>query len=152
MRALAFAALVAIFAASSARAGAARTTISVQAPKATLHLEVADISAEREYGLMNRTSLAPHAGMIFVFAQDALLGFWMKNTLIPLDMVFVRGDGTISSIAANVPASTTQTPDASVARRIGRGKFVIELAAGEAARDGLRPRLRLELPDLESRD
>ncbi|MBV8355035.1 MAG: DUF192 domain-containing protein [Candidatus Eremiobacteraeota bacterium] len=101
---------------------------------------------------MNRTSLAPHAGMIFVFAQDALLGFWMKNTLIPLDMVFVRGDGTISSIAANVPASTTQTPDDQVARRAARGKYVIELGAGEAARDGLRVGLHLALPHLESRD
>ena len=127
-------------------------TVSVHARKATLHLEVADISAEREYGLMNRTSLTPHGGMIFVFGHDTTLYFWMKNTLIPLDMVFVHADGTVSSIAANVPASTPQTPDESVARRIGQGKFVIELAAGEAARDGLRPGMRLELPHLESRD
>ena len=127
-------------------------TITINAPKEKLNLEVADTFKTREYGLMNRTSLAPHSGMIFVFAYDAQQGFWMKNTLIPLDMIFVRADGTIDSIAANVPASTPQTPDSAVATREGRGRYVIELAAGEARRAGLHAGLRLQIPKLEPKD
>jgi uncharacterized membrane protein (UPF0127 family) len=126
--------------------------IAITAPKEKLNLEVADTFKTREYGLMNRTSLAPHSGMIFVFAYDGQEDFWMKNTLIPLDMIFVRADGTIDSIAADVPASTPQTPDSAVATRQGRGKYVIELAAGEAQRAGLHPGLRLRIPKLEAKD
>lgn len=125
-------------------------TITIAAPRAQLTLEVADTPEAREYGLMFRTSLAPHHGMIFVFSNDGQLGFWMKNTLIPLDMVFVRSSGTIDSIAADVPASKAGDDD--VAQRAGHGKYVIELPAGEARRDGLHPGLRIAIPPLEARD
>src|SRR5579872_747891 len=127
-------------------------TVIVSAPNEKLHLEVADTFKTREYGLMNRTSLAPHTGMIFVFGYDSQQSFWMKNTLIPLDMIFVRANGTIDSIASDVPASTPQTPDDLVATRQGHGKYVIELAAGEAQRAGLHPGLRLQIPKLEPKD
>ena len=129
---------------------AALHTVTVAAPSAKLTLEVADTPQAREYGLMFRTALAKHRGMIFVFSFDGRQGFWMKNTLIPLDMVFVRANGTIDSIADNVPAS--KLGDDNVARRDGEGKYVIELPAGEARRDGLRPGLRLAIPPLEARD
>jgi uncharacterized membrane protein (UPF0127 family) len=129
---------------------AALHTVSVSAPNAKLTLEVANTPESREYGLMFRTSLAPHHGMIFVFSFDSRQGFWMKNTLIPLDMVFVRANGTIDSIADNVPAS--KIGDENVAQREGEGKYVIELPAGEARRDGLRPGLRIAIPPLEVRD
>ncbi|MGH7661047.1 MAG: DUF192 domain-containing protein [Vulcanimicrobiaceae bacterium] len=129
---------------------AALHTVSVAAPNAKLTLEVADTSESREYGLMFRTALAPHHGMIFVFSSDGRQGFWMKNTLIPLDMIFVRSNGTIDSIADNVPAS--KAGDDIVAERVGEGKYVIELPAGEARRDGLHPGLRITIPPLEARD
>jgi uncharacterized membrane protein (UPF0127 family) len=75
--------------------------------------------------------------MIFVFDKDSKQEFWMKNTLIALDMVWVRASGTVDTVAANVPKSTRTTPDDAVARRAGTGKYVIELAAGEAAADGI---------------
>lgn len=125
--------------------------ITVQAPNEKLTLEVADTSATREYGLMFRTQLAPHAGMIFVFSSDERQGFWMKNTLIPLDMLFVRANGTIDSIAADVPAQSAQTPGEEI-RREGYGKYVVELAAGEAKRAGLHPGLKLTIPKLEPHD
>jgi len=125
-------------------------TVTVTAPRATLKLEVADTPAAREYGLMFRTHLASHGGMIFVFAFDGPQQFWMKNTLIPLDMIWVRADGTVDSVAANVPAS--RVGDDNVAIRDGHGKYVIELAAGEAQRAGLHPGLKLSLPHLEPRD
>jgi len=126
-------------------------TITIQAPNEKLTLEVADTVATREYGLMFRTQLASHGGMIFVFTSDERQGFWMKNTLIPLDMLFVRSNGTIDSIAADVPAQSAQTPGEEI-RRDGYGKFVIELAAGEAKRAGLHAGLKLTIPKLEPRD
>jgi uncharacterized membrane protein (UPF0127 family) len=57
---------------------------------------------------MFRTELADNAGMVFPFPEPRVASFWMKNTVIPLDIIFVRADGTIESIAANtVPYSTT---------------------------------------------
>ena len=88
---------------------------------------------------MNRTKLARHTGMIFVFEQDAPVEFWMKDTLIPLDMVFVAADGTVRNVAANVPVVATNTPDDRIPRRDGTGQFVIELPANEAAADGIKP-------------
>ena len=65
-------------------------------------VEVAESNAQQAQGLMFRTRLAPDKGMIFPFFQDRVAGFWMKNTVISLDIIFVRRDGTIESIAANI--------------------------------------------------
>ncbi len=83
--------------------------------------------------------------MLFVFPEpgDQRRDFWMKDTIAPLDMVFVRADGTVSSVAARVPATKPGTPDDRIARRNGIGRFVIELAAGGAAAAGLKPGSRL---------
>ena len=88
---------------------------------------------------MYRTALGRHTGMIFVFDRDQPVNFWMKNTLIPLDMVFIAADGRVRTVAANVPASTTKTPEDEIARRAGSAKYVLELGAGEASLDGLTP-------------
>ncbi|MCF2515478.1 DUF192 domain-containing protein [Sphingomonas sp. G124] len=69
-------------------------------------VEVARTPGEQQTGLMNRASLSPDRGMIFPFDAPQYASFWMKNTLIPLDMIFVRADGTIANIEANtVPLS-----------------------------------------------
>ena len=117
--------------------------IALSAPAAQLRVEVASTEEQREYGLMNRTSLPAHTGMIFVFERDAPIEFWMKNTLVPLDMVFVDGKGVVRSIAVNVPSVPLSTPDEKIPRRYGRARFVIELPANEASADGLRPGVRL---------
>jgi uncharacterized membrane protein (UPF0127 family) len=112
--------------------------ITITAPKAALAVRVANTYATREYGLMCITSLAPHTGMVFVFSDgDLRRSFWMKNTLIPLDMVFVRKNGRVDTVAANVPSTTPATTDLDIPWRYGIGTYVIELAAGEAARDGI---------------
>lgn len=73
-----------------------------------VQVEVVDTEEEREYGLMNRTSLAPEKGMLFVFENSRVRSFWMKNTLIPLDMVFIGEDGSIVDINRNaIPLSET---------------------------------------------
>ncbi len=117
--------------------------LDVRAPKARLHLEIADNEAARERGLMFRTTLAPHTGMVFVFQRDDAVTFWMKNTLISLDMVFLGADGRVRTVSAKVPATFSDTPEPQIPRRSGRARYVLELPAGEAVRDGLRPGARL---------
>jgi uncharacterized protein len=118
-------------------------TIDVQAPKATLHLQVAATEEQRELGLMSVTNLPVHTGMIFVFDQDGPVDFWMKDTFIPLDMVFVGADGRVRSVAAKVPSTQADTPDDQIPRRHGDAKYVIELPAGDASKDGITNGARL---------
>ncbi len=97
-------------------------------------VELADSDVERETGLMFRTELARDAGMLFVYPQDQFIGLWMRNTLIPLDMVFIRADGTVSSVAKGaVPHDETPIVSKEPLRA------VLELAAGEADRIGVKP-------------
>lgn len=113
--------------------------VTVHAPHAALRLEIAATESARERGLMDRNVLPPRTGMLFIFPDDGPVEFWMKNTRVPLDMVFVGRDGLVRSVADAVPVVPAQTPDGDIPRRRGRARFVIELPAGEAARDGLRP-------------
>jgi len=126
-------------------AASALPAVTIAAPKAQLHLEVARTLEQREYGLMNRTSVPEHTGMIFVFADDAPISFWMKDTLVPLDMVFVGGDGVVRAVFPNVAVLPPSTPDSAIPLETARAKYVIELAAGEARKDGLAPGVKLDL-------
>ncbi len=112
-----------------------------------LVVAVASDDRSQELGLMCVTHLRAHRGMLFVFANDDDHGFWMKNTLVPLDMVWVTDKGVVTMVAAHVPASTRETPDARVARRTGYGKYVIELPSGEAAADGVATGVTLHFSD-----
>ena len=74
-------------------------------------VELANDPESQASGLMYRKELAPNAGMLFDFGRPRFVSFWMKNTYIPLDMLFVRADGTIASIEPNaVPLSTETIP------------------------------------------
>jgi uncharacterized membrane protein (UPF0127 family) len=96
-------------------------------------VEVAQTAEEQAQGLMFRKSLGPNAGMLFPFEPPRPASFWMKNTLIPLDMIFVRPDGTIGRIAANtVPHSLEQVAFGEPAAA------VLEIAGGRAAQLGIR--------------
>lgn len=84
-------------------------------------------------GLMYRNALSPDRGMIFPFEQPRQASFWMRNTLIPLDMIFIRADGTIANIAANtVPMS--EVPVLSE----GNVAAVLEIAGGRSAELGIK--------------
>lgn len=97
-------------------------------------VEIARTQEEQATGLMNRSELAPDRGMIFPFAPPRDASFWMKNTLIPLDMIFVAADGSIANIAANtVPLSLEPVPSE------GPVGAVLELAGGRAAELGIKP-------------
>lgn len=90
-------------------ANLAQTTVCITsgARTRTFTVEIARSSMEQARGLMFRTELADNAGMIFPFPEAKVASFWMKNTVIPLDIIFIRANGTIESIAENtVPYST----------------------------------------------
>lgn len=121
--------------------------VALNAPKAALCVRVARTEEQRERGLMFVTHLPQHTGMIFVFGKDAPVAFWMKDTLIPLDMVFVSADGTVRRVFARVPVVPRTLPDSEIPLEQAEAKYVIELPAGEAAKDGLQPGARvLPLP------
>jgi uncharacterized membrane protein (UPF0127 family) len=98
-------------------------------------VEVADTPMKSEYGLMCRRSLAPDRGMLFTFKGPAMdRAFWMRNTLIPLDIIYIRPDGRVLSVAANAqPLNEMPIPAG------GPTKAVLELPAGRAAQIGLIP-------------
>lgn len=100
----------------------------------SFQVEIADSEMEREYGLMCRRSLAADRGMLFLFARAEPQMFWMRNTLIPLDIIYIGANGRVVSISRNV-----QALDESGAPSAGPAKFVLELAAGRAAQIGLLP-------------
>jgi uncharacterized membrane protein (UPF0127 family) len=121
--------------------------LEVRTPRGILRLAVANTEPQRQHGLMNVPFVPAGQGMIFVFSDgDADRGFWMKDTITPLDMVFVRRDGSVSSVEVNVPATPPKTPDDKVARRNGAGQYVIELGAGQAGQFGLLPGSRMVIP------
>lgn len=126
--------------------------VVIATPTETLTLAVANSYPLREHGLMFRTALEPHTGMLFVFPSENVVEFWMKNTLIPLDMVFVDRNGVVTTVAGNVPATTPATPDRDIPRRSGRAKFVLELRAGEAANDGLKPGAFVRIPPVSAQE
>ncbi|MFL6753764.1 MAG: DUF192 domain-containing protein [Sphingomicrobium sp.] len=102
-------------------------------------VEVAATAEQQERGLMFRNSLAPDRGMIFPYDPPQDVAFWMKNTLIPLDMVFIRADGTIARIAANTtPQSLDPVPSGEPIAA------VLEIRGGRSAELGVREGDRVE--------
>jgi uncharacterized membrane protein (UPF0127 family) len=97
-------------------------------------VEFAGTDLKREYGLMCRRSLAPDHGMLFDFKTPQETSFWMRNTLIPLDIVYIRADGRVLSIARNA-APLDETPLDSG----GPIRGVLEIPGGRAAQIGLLP-------------
>lgn len=96
-------------------------------------IELALNDSERARGLMFREKLGPYEGMLFDFMQEQPVSFWMKNTLIPLDMLFIGADGTIRSIHANaVPQSTDAIPGGYPVRA------VLEINGGSARLLGIK--------------
>ena len=126
--------------------------LEVRTGRTTLRLAVASTEAQREHGLMNVPFVPAGQGMLFAFpGGDELRGFWMKDTITPLDMVFVRSDGVITMIAENVPATMPNTPDNKIARRQALAKYVIELGARESERIKLEPGMQLYIEAVDAK-
>jgi hypothetical protein len=107
---------------------------------------LAKTPAEREKGLMFVKHLPDGQGMLFDFKSEQDVAMWMKNTYIPLDMLFIRGDGRIARIAANTtPMSTAIIPSVVPVRA------VLEIAGGTCARLGIKPGDRVAFPIFSGR-
>jgi uncharacterized protein len=114
------------------------TITSAQGKKHRFTVEVARTPDEQSYGLMNRQSMAPDHGMIFPYEPAQAVAFWMKNTLIPLDMVFISPGGRILRIETAVPLSLEP---------VGSGdavEAVLELNGGRTAELGIATGDRVE--------
>jgi len=117
-----------------------RSVLIIDTTRAPVRFEVEVVADEaaRSRGLMYRKQLGRNAGMLFEFPDDDYRVFWMKNTILPLDMLFIRKDGTVSSIAADTtpysesPISSTEPVRA-----------VLEINSGRAAALGIVPGSRV---------
>ena len=97
-------------------------------------IEMADTEPRREHGLMFRKQMGAYEGMLFDFFREQPVAFWMKNTLIPLDMVFIAADGTVRHVHANAtPMSTDSIPSEAAVRG------VLEINGGTARLLGIKP-------------
>jgi uncharacterized membrane protein (UPF0127 family) len=141
---------------ASAQPGAVRTApsglalipleISSRGRRHAFTVEVARTSGEQAQGLMFRQRLGANEGMLFPFPSPRPASFWMKNTLIPLDMIFIRSDGSIARVAANtVPGSLDPV---AVGEPVAA---VLELRGGRAAELGIGEGDRVSWPGGPSR-
>jgi uncharacterized membrane protein (UPF0127 family) len=122
-------------------AGLEQAPLTIHSGSAThrFTVEVARTPDQQEMGLMNRPSIPPDRGMIFPYDPPAAVAFWMKNTLAPLDMIFIRADGMIARIAAQtVPLSLDQVPSGEPVAA------VLEIAGGRSAELGIKAGDRVE--------
>ena len=133
---------------AASRSAAETTPLTIETAAGlslAFHVELARTEAEREQGLMYREKLASDAGMLFLYPTERPVAFWMKNTLIPLDMLFIRRDGTILSIAERtVPLSEAAIPSD------GPVTAVLEINGGVVSHLGIKPGDRVECEALRS--
>lgn len=134
MRSLALACLVAILA-TSAWAACRDDQVFLRGDwgQARFSIEIADDANEQALGLMHRERLASSAGMLFLYDTPRRLSFWMRNTLIPLDIIFVDADGVVRRVHHNaVPLDETPIPGGSLDLQA-----VLEINGGLARRMGI---------------
>ena len=141
-------ALVGLFVAASLARPIGQQTVEI-ATKSGVHVftvEVVDNDADRAKGLMYRKELPEGQGMLFDFHRDQEVSFWMQNTYIPLDMIFIRGDGRISHIAENTePLSTRLIPSN------GPVRAVLEVIGGTSRKLGIAAGDRVASPIFNAR-
>jgi uncharacterized membrane protein (UPF0127 family) len=105
----------------------------------TFLVEMATTPLQQEIGLMFRKEMPKDHGMLFVFSDDEPRTFWMKNTLLPLDILFVKADGIVTKVSENtVPMTETPIPSGEPVR------YVLELNAGVAKEEGIVTGTRLD--------
>ncbi|RXV60405.1 hypothetical protein C6W92_13740 [Roseovarius sp. A46] len=140
-------AIVLVLAGGAAMAGTCREgTAQLRGPggEAVFRVETADTEAERAQGLMNRESLAASAGMLFVYPRPQQVGFWMKNTLIPLDMIFMDASGTVRRVHHEAQPHDTRPIMG------GNGiQTVLEVNGGMARRIGIAPGWEMRHPAVD---
>ncbi len=126
--------LTAVSCASKTSSAPARVVVETSSgARHAVVVEVARSEPDRRRGLMNREKLAPDAGMLFLFEETSDHGFWMLNTLIPLDMIFVGEDGRIVGIVERAEPRSTEM------RGVGApSRYVLEVNGGWSSAHGVR--------------
>ncbi len=116
-----------------------RLTLHTAKGDFAFNVEVVDTQESRAMGLMYRQELADDAGMLFDFKETRAVSFWMRNTFIPLDMVFVDAQGVVKSVHVNArPQDPTAIPSGAPVQ------FVLEIPGGRSVEIGLKPGDRME--------
>ncbi|WP_276255100.1 DUF192 domain-containing protein [Halomontanus rarus] len=105
----------------------------------TVSLEIAANGTERAEGLMYRESLPENHGMVFVYPDEGQRTFWMKNTLIPLDIIYIDSEGTVLNVAEAEPQPNASDDDLERYPSDGPAQYVIELERGFAEEHGVEP-------------
>lgn len=134
--------LLSACAAAAVPGGASVTLRGPAGQSVPVRVEVADDDGERQLGLMNRTELPEGEGMIFVFPDAQPRTFWMKNTLIPLDIAYFAADGAFVSSATMTPC--TADPCA-LYPSAGFARYALEVGEGALAKIGVGPAWRLDV-------
>lgn len=117
--------------------------------KVELTVEIADDEAERAQGLMFRRELPAGQGMLFIYDRPQPVSFWMRNTLIPLDMIFIDARGEVRHVHSMArPLDETSIPGALPHDPAPERLMVLEVAGGEAGRLGIVPGMALSHPRL----
>lgn len=112
---------------------------SGKSPEITV--EIADTEMSRQHGLMFRRELCENCGMLFIFPDEDFRAFWMKDTYLSLDIIFIRADGeVINVVQGTTPFSTRKVLSTAPA------KYVLEVKAGDAEKYGIAPGAKLNYP------
>ena len=144
---LALAAALWMFAGCDARAASVQPLeIATKTGVHVFSVEMAMTEEEKTTGLMYRKELPEGKGMLFDFSPEQEVSMWMKNTYIPLDMIFIRADGSILRIAENTEPLSTR-----IISSRGLAKGVLEVIAGTAQKYGIEPGDRIAHPLFNSK-
>ena len=136
--------LVTAHSASAAICDASQLNLRGDWGQAQFNIEVADDAVERAQGLMNRETMARTAGMLFVYDFPQEVAFWMRNTLIPLDMIFIDPSGLVTAIHENaIPLDETAIPG-------GQGvQYVLEVNGGLTGLFGITVGSEVQYPGMD---
>jgi uncharacterized membrane protein (UPF0127 family) len=131
--------------AETAASGVEELVVATDAGEHRFQVERADDPAERARGLMFRREMADEHGMLFDFGAEEPASFWMANTYIPLDMIFIKSDGTIESIAERA----TPLSQRSVTSQ-GPVRYVLEINGGLSDELGIEPGDKVSGPAMQA--
>ncbi|MBN1551922.1 DUF192 domain-containing protein [bacterium] len=130
---------------SDARALKSLPVIPVELPDGTrIAAEVAWTEHQKETGLMYRSIVPPQTGLLIVHDKNDYQQIWMKNTFVNLDVIFIDADKRIVVVHPDVPAAGDQKDEDRIATRTGYGKYVLEMATGEAHRLQIEKGMKLD--------
>ena len=121
-------------------------SMSLKIKNKIYQLEIARTTAQHSQGLMNRPTLCPDCGMIFVFSFESPQMFWMKNTQIPLDIIFLDKNGQVINIENATPAPGVSDFNLPLYKSTSPAQYVIELNAGDSQQLKLIPGDKIKLP------